>query len=275
MTIETELARLQLASSEQTAASQSLQAEVSGKMGVIDQSILNMESKVNAEIASLKKNIAAASRTTLFVDQQSPDSSDDNLGTSGSPLKSIREAVARTPAGGHVFVNLLSDYEYSEQFEKNEIFQNVYIYIRTMTGHATAKKLIFKPYVSNINGVNYASCGGIEVRGNCAINTYGIEIVLPDFSGGVFSGLPDSSANPIRVTGSTYATSLTFKHSYCTFTRPSVSRALIKHRYCFLDLIALASIESEQLMTGYWVSGYEAGSPPGNEVRVIPSNLTL
>lgn len=94
-----EIVKLQTASAEQTAASQALSQEVSGKMGAIDQKVNQTAQDINALMQNpLKVN--------FYV---SMTGNDTNSGTELSPLLTISEAIKRTPFLGLCVISIIGD----------------------------------------------------------------------------------------------------------------------------------------------------------------------
>lgn len=95
MGIETELAKLQASSAEQTAASKSLQEEVSGKIGEINSALSAAQKTFNDFISGdFSRNVNAAKSAIVFIDPIDGDDSNSGLNSANciktsSKLKSL------------------------------------------------------------------------------------------------------------------------------------------------------------------------------------------
>lgn len=88
----------------------SLESQIAELVGVNNKLVEYFNTKKAAIDAAVSAAVAAAPQITrvLYVDQAA--GSDDNLGTTASPFRTIQRAVDVTPAGGRCEVWLMSDY---------------------------------------------------------------------------------------------------------------------------------------------------------------------
>lgn len=153
-------------------AANNLTSSVNGKMGEIDQAV---DAAVAGIPAAVRKNMGR----TVYLDQSA--GSDSNDGTSPSKAFATMSKVgSETPAGSTVFVQLVSDYEFSEA----EKVAFVATQVQIGRYGTTRKKLKFSYTISD----GYYICAGFVASRNCSFNFLDLDIELPDVpaeSGGI------------------------------------------------------------------------------------------
>lgn len=236
-------------------AANKLTSEVANKMNGIDK-------KVDEATQAVPDAVRALSSQTFFVDQANGNDNWTGL-NQGAALKSIDEAVARTPVSSVCFVTLRGDYHFS-----SVVSYGCDLYITGIeVGNSTPRdipKMTFGTRIVNASnsGVDYLRVDGLVPESNNLIAFRNIKIVMPDDSlnpAACRNGF--SSVIRHRLAEATAVVSVVLID--CVVERPvNPSFTLIGTGYVVTLAVRATGVIGEP-MEGWWWSG-----GIGNELRV-------
>lgn len=156
----------------------SLESEIANLVSKVTDLITYFNGKKTAIDQAVSAAIAAAPAISrnFFVDSQL--GSDDNLGTSGSPFKTIDAAIKATPKGGRADVTLQRDYTLGAHVQ----MLGRKLMIRGEVG--SARKLVLNEFLVENEGVNTRRMGSFWQSDESSLELANLTLSLPASAAG-------------------------------------------------------------------------------------------
>ena len=213
---------------------------------------------VNAALAAIPEGYKV-----YFVDQQF--GSDDNDGISAeTALKSVEEAIDRTPVGGVLYLQLCSDYT----MEKEVVVNNKTLRITALNGGPENK--------INLSFGVKESGGEIKTNGfvslyNGGIHLEFIRINMPDTTG--LTGTEGLSSSCFGPRASGHAVQYNFKLTYSEIIVPNNTVSLLNSASSMIFVVLLAASYPAE-MAGRWFRGVAAGTQVDSINNIFASGIS-
>lgn len=252
-------------------AANRLTNEVAGKLQEINQ-------KVDQATQAVPDAVRKMASQAFTVNQATGD--DANSGFADAPLRTLKEAVARTPVSDVCFVTLVGDYHMDEVLE-----YGCDLYINgTEVGNSVPRdipKITFGTHVVNVvqNGLDYLRTKGFIPTSNNSIAFRDVHIVIPDDSVDPTARKNGFSGCIRHQTAETTAV-ISVVLIDCQVERPANPvYALVGAGYVLTLAVRATQIIGEP-MEGWWWDGgpghdLVAGTDPATIGHLINTNLAV
>ena len=206
--------------------------------------------------------------TTAYVHQQTGD--DDADGTESAPLRSVEEALHRTPPGGVCEVRLMTNYHFAEIVPVSQ----THLFLRSDSTLRHAVTLERKSHTLS-NGDIVRISGGVRLRNRGSVFFNGLRLVVPPLDGAWGSYPLAEEYSGFAQTGNTSeAGRQLVKITYCDIEVPAEPFCAVVgngSRYP-LELFMSNCTATDQPLTGRLLSG--ASDTNGTDTTTLPWLLT-
>ena len=208
-----------------------------------------------------------AAHTIAYMHQQIGD--DDAAGTESAPLKSVEEALRRTPPGGVCEVRLLAGYHFADVVPVRQS----YLVMKSASSIRHAVTLERKFYDSA--GTQMRITGGVRLLDRAAVRYTGVTLVEPPLDGSWGSYDPINGYSGFAQMGnSSTVGGQMVALTYCDIQVPSTPfSALVGNESSYpVELHVTACVATDQPLTGHLLSG--ATDTNGTAASSLPWLLT-
>lgn len=208
--------------------------------------------------------------TVAYVHQQTGDDNAD--GTETAPLKSVDEALRRTPPGGVCEVRLLAGYHFADQVPLAQTYL-VMTSANTVRHPVTLERKLY-----DSAGVQRRITGGPRLKDRAAVRYTGLTLVVPPLDGSWGSYTPIEGYCGFAQLGNTAEVGgVLVSMTYCDIQIPSSPFcAVVGNELNYpLELYVAACVATDQPLTGRLLSA--AANTSGTATAGLPwvqTNLT-
>ena len=205
--------------------------------------------------------------TRVWVDQGSGD--DAAAGTADAPLKSLGEALRRTPPGGVCEVRLAADYHIAQDETVRQT------YLRLTSDGSVRHTVTVERTTATIANTAYRRTTGLWLRERAAVEFSGLTLVVPPLDGNWDNYTPrDVWSGLVFMRDTSSSGNALVKLRNCDVSVPSSPFcAVIGHGADYpLELHAYSLVATDQPLTGHLLSG--ATDTNGTDTATLPWLLT-
>lgn len=220
-----------------------------------------------SELAQQFQARQASMYVIYYVDQGT--GADTAAGTQSAPIRSIDEALRRTPAGGACVVRLLSDYVVSSDI-------TIYNRFVRIEGDASSRKnIVFSRLLRDEQSVQKRSCVNIRLAHRAQICVLYVNLKLPSI--GDWGGYANSAWNGVFCCWQPDAPLLAVSLYACGLNRPADCMSPMFVAGSPIALTVSACTETAEPMNGWWLSSYTnaAGTSVVNVSNVVTNLATI
>lgn len=245
------------------AASNNLTGTINSKMNEIDQ-------KVDEATASVPDAVRKLSNQSFFVDQVS--GNDANDGSANSPIRSVNEAVRRTPSMAKCEAILLNDYNFDYEVETGSD-----LFVLSRPGDPS-RRITFATYAFEASNAEILlATRGIVPLSNNKITFRNVNIEMPGLSDAPAHDRIDSArVGCIRTNLAQENATTTAILIDCAISRPADNIGSFITSGYTLNLTQRSTSILGESMNGHWwhILKDEAGTDPATVGNLVMTNLT-
>lgn len=278
MSLESEVQKLTEASNSQTAASQELTQEVSGKMGEIDSKVNQKMSEMDAKISQATGDIEAAIKgqvdIVLYVD--STDGLAENIGTAiNYPLDTIENAFKKILPGTKAVIYLKGE---GRRYVLNEKITVDGVLVRFLSYHNNNIKPVLTHSAKKHPTTDNIETAGFLLKGGSNFQFYAIDIETSRWQEWVSSGNPVNYISALFGTHSNGVTGgrVTFYSSDITLNNSALVQQHTSGTIGWLDNVSIvySSVTKRDLSNDLTTNGFQYLIDQYG-VATIPWDLTI
>ena len=206
--------------------------------------------------------------TVAYVHQQSGD--DGAEGTEAAPLRSVEEALRRTPPGGVCVVKMMADYHFADVVPVEQTF------LQLISDSSVRHAITLERKTIQWNGVPHRITAGCRLKFRGGLHVSGLNVVMPVLDGnwGTFDPVP-FFCGVAQIGMSIHAGGQTVMFTYCDITIPtSLFCPVIGNGTDNrpLELYVQSCVATDQPLEGHLLSS--ATDPAGTATSSLPWLLT-